>query len=330
MIMKSSQIKDTILKTGIPLEISVVKKILECGLDELGEVEYERDGKIFSTDIQTEKQVEISKNVSILFNFVIECKYKTKNHNWYFMQFPRGNNNSMRSETRNEVFDTVFWPLIHKIGYRIKDKIDLPILRTENFFDLKIADKGVEIINDKFDPNTIKKALHQAVFGSVIAHKESMHYIFENLPSKLDSQSLQDFYENEEHVSPIISVTLPIIVTTAKLYRLQADISLEDIEHEKEIFNLFEEEKGIMLLNLNYKTVWNFSDEIFEREPLPIDDNIIKLIKSSDKYFDTKWLHYCNPGYVYIINYEHFDELFSKCLLNIENICEKFSENLLK
>lgn len=326
--MKSSKMKDTILKSGIPLEMSVVKKILKYNLEELGEIEYEREGKIFSTDIHAEKEFEISKNISILFNFVIECKYKTKNHKWFFMQFPRGNNYSMRSDARNEVFDELFWVLMHKMGYRYDDFEDVCKLRRENFFDVEVADKGVEIINDKFDPNTIKKALHQAVFGSVVVHKESMHYILENLPLKLDSQSIEDFYKSEEDAAALISVTLPIIVTTAKLYRLQEDISLEDIENENDVLNIFKEAKGIMLFNLNYKTVWEFSNEIFEKKPLPIDDDIIKLIQSSKERFDIEWLYNCNPGYVYIINYEHFDELFSKCLSKIENICEKNPKTL--
>ena len=328
--MKSSKIKDTILKTGIPLEISVVNKILKYDLDELGEVEYEREGKIFSTDIHTEKQFKISKNMYILFNFVIECKYKTKNHNWFFMQFPRGNNYSMRSDARNEVFDVLFRAILKKIGCKFDNIKKISELRVRNFFDVKVADKAVEVINDKFDPNTIKKALHQAVFGSVVIHKDSMHYILESLPLELDSQSIQDFYKNKDDVAPLISVTLPIIVTTAKLYRLQEDISLEDIENEKDISNIFEEEKGMLLFNLNHETVWKFSNEIFKKEPLPIDDATINLIRSSDKYFNTDRLHNCNPGYVYIINYEHFDELFSKCLLKIEQICEEISENLLE
>ncbi|MGB8217234.1 MAG: hypothetical protein WCE94_08025 [Candidatus Methanoperedens sp.] len=321
--MKSSQIKDTILKTGIPLEISVVKKILKYGLEEFGEVEYEREGQLFSTDIHVQKEYKILDNLMIVVNFVVECKYKTRDHIWFFMQFPRGNDYSMRSDARNDVFDELSIPLIRKMGYQIKNEPVFSILRIENFFDVKIVDKGAEIINDKFDPNTIKRALYQAVFGSVKVQKDSIQYILEKLPSDLDLHAVQNFYENEKETFPIISITLPVIVTTARLFRLHEDISLEDIEKQEDIFSLFEEENGLLLMNLNYETVWKFSEELFKKEPLPIYDEL-----KSNEHLNL--LHLRNPGYVYIINYEHFDELFSKCLHKIENLCEKFSKNFIR
>ena len=137
------------------------------------------------------------------------------------------------------------------------------------------------------------------------------------------------FYPPEDS-TPVMSLVIPIVVTTAKLFRVKDDIPLEEIEKEENIFNLCEEVKGVMVFK-NSLAIDNFSEKLFEENPLPLHDKIHKDIfkLGLDNYFE-KGVSYCSPGYVYIINYDSMDELFSFCLNEVQKICKNVSNGYIK
>lgn len=325
--------KSLILKSGIPLEVSVLDKLLQFDVCDFGEVEYERDGKIFSTDIHVVKKFPLSNNLHMVVNFVIECKYKTPNHEWFFMKFPRPREYSLRDDVRNEVFDSLFEPIVKQMGYTISKNKKLPKVRLDNFFKLKSADKGVEFTNSGSksgsSPDSIRHALHQVVLASVEVHRESMASILECFFVE-DTEEGELIAKNEFEDIEVISITIPIIVTTAKLLKAKENVSLETITDEEDVYSLLDEEKGILLMDSNYSTVSDFSDKLFQAKPLPIDSKLRTWACNSIGYdrLDPNCLKLCHPGYVYVISYEHFEELFSLCIENISEICMKYNNSL--
>ena len=74
------KIKDLFLRSGIPLEVSTISQLQTLGIEDRGEIKYERDGKEFSTDMQGHIEFELTQKLKLLLNFSVECKYKEKNH----------------------------------------------------------------------------------------------------------------------------------------------------------------------------------------------------------------------------------------------------------
>lgn len=323
--MDSSKIKDLLLKSGIPLEVSVVDKIAKFNVDDCGEIEYERDGKIFSTDIHATKDFNIGNNFLLSTNFVIECKYKTRDHNWFFMKFPESDY-SLRSDARNEVFDYLLRPLLIKIGYQFKEQhIGLKELRVSNLFKVKTANKGVDIVKNDFNHSIIREAVSQVVFASIVANNESVE---ENI------HFISGLYANPdkeiEYKNPIATLTIPIIITTANLFRVRDNLSIEDIENENDILNLSEKEKGILLINSDYAKSAKFSKQLFEKSPISFNNELENWITNFQPpdFFRIDMLKYTHPGYIYIINYYHFEELFANCINQIDEACYNFSKTL--
>lgn len=323
--MDSSKIKDLLLKSGIPLEVSVVKKIAKLGVEDWGEVEYERDGKIFSTDIKALKEFSIFRGLGLLVNFCIECKYKTKGHSWFFMEFPEESEGQWRSDVHNEVFDESFSPLLVKLGYEPSPLCSLNDLRFANLFNLKTAHKGVEIWENQFDHNFIREAVSQAVHGSVKVHLYFLDYILYSIAEALDFAK-SDVTEFPD--LPVCCITVPIVVTTAKLFRVKKNLALEDIEKENDVMKLCDEEKGILLFDTD-SSIEKFSEELFEKEPESSYGSLTDKFIAVNKLPFHSFQH-CHPGYVYILNYEHLEELFSSCLNLIEKLCNNFPEKYIK
>ena len=317
--------KDLFLKSGIPLEVSVVQKLSKLGLMDNGEVIYERGNKLFSTDISSMKEFKLIDQFGVAINFVLECKYKTEDHKWFFMLFPSTKHGSNdRFDCRNAVFDMLLYPLLHKAGYRFKEyESSLADFRVLNLFDCPIVNKGVDIFKKGFIPDIIKEASSQSTFGSIKFHKESMEYNFE-----LFEDLFYGNIENEFDLNAVASVTFPIIVTTAPLYRVKEEISLEDIEKEKDFTNICEEVKGVLLTNEGNESESTFTRQLFDKKPI-INKRTIEYLDKVNLMENTsesiKWI---NPGFIYIINYKYTEELFSIALNKIKKICEEFSKKI--
>ncbi len=330
----------------MPLEVSVVKKLRKFGVNDTGELHYTRDEKIFSVDILGIKDFCVLPNFLLSVNFVIECKYKAKNHQWIFMQFPKGDYSILRSDHKNEVFDGLVMPyLVHK-GYKLKkpEKEYLGLfggllrdLRDENFFDSKQVNKGVDIFEVGQDSNKmppiIREAVCQAFFGSVTAHIEDIaaDMLFCSLNLKNAETEIESVKSKSDVWWPpkIASLTIPIIVTTAKLFTVREDVTLEDIEKEDKISNLLNEEKGVLLVSDDV-IVRNFFHEEFKKHDFEKTIRDVLPHFPHDRIIPSIAMHLQRTRTVYIITYENFDEMFGKCINKIEKFCKEFPEKYIE
>lgn len=325
---KIKGLKNEILKSGIPLEASVIEKLAKFGLTDKGEIEYERDGKIFSTDIMAEKEFQIFENLYLSVNFAIECKYKTKNHRWFFMKFredPYFRLLSRRHRDYNSVFDLFFEAALTKIGHKLAKERSggghiFGYSVSKDLLNIKKANKGVELCNKEFNPNVIREAVSQSIYGSIKTHVDSINHILAMLNFvKLSKKTSQH--------ATIASITIPVVITTAKLFGARTDISIEDIEKSENVLNLFTEERGVLLIVPISKAEERFTIESFqELEKTTFHNKLIKSFKYSPESFFMFGHITCRPNCVYIINYDHVEELFGDLLDRIEKNCTDYAK----
>ena len=303
----SSELKKLLLRSGIPLEVSVTKKLKDMGITDLGEIEYERDGKIFSTDIHVFKLKKIYKNIFASLEFVIECKYKERNHIWLFLEFPQRYDFPSNLSFGDDIVNKFF-----------RDSLDISYFKfPKNLKDLPVANKGIELIIEKNDkgsinPSIIPESISQAIFGSIKVYRDSVEEILEYLI---------DFIENngaEDTSYVLYTNVIPLIITTSRLYKLKSNVSLEDIEKSDNIMDLLEEVDAI-ILNINTESITNeFRKTIFEKYPINSStiNSAVALFGgpiggvSVDTYGNIHYPEVYEENYVIIVNYKKLNDVF--------------------
>jgi hypothetical protein len=162
------KIKNSLLKSGIPLEVSTCKKLVEYGYHDFGEYFYERNEKIFSLDMHGTKFIDtpISSKQGCI-ELLIECKYREPNKAWYFFSF-KGDIFGLKRENPTNIFiDLPLKEIIlnnnkkrkrtpeEYISHTVKEFILYP--KREKEF-IPISGKGIEEIETKTDKKTQKKS----------------------------------------------------------------------------------------------------------------------------------------------------------------------------
>lgn len=313
-----NKIKDTILKSGIPLEVSVVDKLSDHGFSDLGEITYKREDKTFSTDIRASKQFTNKSGIVGECNLAMECKFRTPNHDWFFMRFPKDREISSRHDTGLITFTDY--------GRRLRDNaIEEENVRSINFgrlnslFNADPVNKGVEIINQKkFDHSTVRKSMSQAIYGAIQAQKSALHYYTDNMGEALAEQEWQDEIDPKYIVGAISGITLPVVVTTAEIYQMKEGILLEDVKEADEPENLFRKVKAVKFLK-NEDNAREFARKKFERNNIHFIDQMDKIARSYS--LDLPVTNRYPPNIsgsspIYVVKYEYLDDF----LENLENV----------
>lgn len=196
--------KETLLKSGLPLESSVRNIIKKLNIAEPLEYNFlrkniEGNTNNFSIDILARKVVIQEKETfnGYEINYLIECKYCSKDSNWIFMPHPESYADCNFSlyidfcDTKEEINDKYFDSL---------------------YDDIEIVGKGTSLRNKNSDPTQIKEAYNQLSYA----------YLY-RLIDKLRWGNTNTYF------------MVPIIVTTANLLRLKEEITVEEIEKAKDI-----------------------------------------------------------------------------------------------
>lgn len=314
---EDGKFKDFILKSGIPLEISVVNKLKKFDVEDWGEIEYERDHKFFTTDVRVVKDFT-TKRFGINFNFSIECKYKARDHRWVFMQFP-SSEYGYRTSGFNEVFDQFVNPFLKREGVQLEKRI-LYELSGESIFDLPEADKGVDIFQKGFMESPIMEAISQAVFGATFVHYDAIDFWGNTI--------LHTFRKQEKLGGlPLIISTVPVVVTTAEIFKIKQDTNLDDLEKVDDINSLVERVPGVAYNYTNESVLRKFTDQLWEKNPISM--SIPEEFWEEIPNFSEESFKNIHPGMVYIINYSNLEEVFPKGLKRLENITKQIDDNIV-
>ena len=206
--MQNNKWKDYILKSGLPLEFEVKKTLDKLGFWSRNEFAYVRQNE---DDIQTEFSYDIDSEILIkehCFELLIECKYRDESTNWLFL--PEEYNDSTRGIGTTDFRNTndFFYPKKYPDFFKMLNFIKVSPL----------CSKGIEICTTGQNPKTIDQAISQVSYAMVdkviLAMEKQL---------KADDEELFIYH----HV--------PVIVTTANLFRLNKNVTIDNIKKSNEI-----------------------------------------------------------------------------------------------
>ena len=197
--------KDFLLKSGVPLEFEIKKTLKGLGFDNYSEYSYLRPDENnivneFSYDINSSLQID-----NHLFELMVECKYRDESTNWIFI--PEEYNESDRGVgtmsflNTNDYFYKKEFPDFYKL---INFDTVAPL-----------CSKGIELNSSGQNPKTITQAISQLCYGMI-------DKVIEGMKQQL---------EESGDIEHLVFHHIPIIITTANLYRLKSDVTISEIKN---------------------------------------------------------------------------------------------------
>ena len=254
--------KDRLLSSGVPLEYSVIRIFEELGIRDPGEYRYERatpDGfsQVFSVDVHA-KKVDPHRDLHI--ECLVERKYRHDGTKWIFVPRDYGEIFSQGPSFAN-LFVTMDQCCVDR-------KFDRSILeKFEQRYPL--CARGIELLPDDANPKTIEQAVQQLRYGVVA--------------KAVDAIDWQIFMSGEDSRTPMY-VIIPIIVTTAELWRLKIGTTVEDIRNAEEITMVAQPHDVLVFHqkpdNLNERD----TKERFKQELTPFQTQLDGLLKQTNNY----------------------------------------------
>jgi hypothetical protein len=212
--------KDHLLSSGVPLEYSVGRVFEKLGMWQPKEFRYERrdaDGilKVFSVDVHT------TDKDNFWVDSLVECKYRHDGTKWVFTP--------MEYEY---FFGPNFCDLFVTLDQCCIDrKVNLEVLgKAGDRYPL--CGKAIEILPDGANPKSIEQAVQQLRYAVVAKVASSIEHQVDELLGK---------------PTPIF-VIVPIIVTTAALWRLRDGTTLENVREAQDINEIADPHDTVILM----------------------------------------------------------------------------------
>lgn len=242
--MKYSGFKQQVIRSGIPLENTIRQYLDSLGLIIYGEYTFERNDKLFSIDTHATNTLKFPlrhRDNLIELDLLIECKYKEPNHAWVFASYP---DPTPMIQIHTLYSDFPFYKRLKDYGYNIKNKSSR-YARWRGLDEIhwmgkcfpkgfNLVNAATEIISDKsFNPKAITEGIHQIVYatGSMLVEK-TVGLIADEFAHTEDKEK---YYFGGE----LAAIIYPVIVTTADLYLLKSNKTIEDIQKSKNINDCF-------------------------------------------------------------------------------------------
>jgi hypothetical protein len=277
--------KNHLLSSGVPLEYSVIRIFEQLGIRDPGEYRYERatpDGlsQVFSVDVLATK-VDPDRDLHI--ECLVECKYRHDGTKWIFVPRDYGEIFSHGPSFAN-LFVTMDQCCVDR-------KLDRTVLdKFEQTYPL--CARGIELLPDDANPETIEQAVQQLRYGVVAKAVDA-----------IDWQIFMSGVESRTRMYVII----PIVVTTAELWRLKVGTTVEDIRNAEEITTVAEPHDVLVFHqkpdNLNERD----TKERFKKELTPFRNELDELLKQTNNYnlnsFSDNFAR-STPSLFIIISYE--------------------------
>lgn len=221
MTKDNTKWKDFLLKSSLPLEYEVKQKLKELDFWTEYDFSYLRTNENnilteFSYDIDATKEIGIH-----CFELMIECKFRDDSTNWLFL--PEKYNDSDRGIGMNSFLNTNDFFYKHEYP---------DFFKVLNFKETaKLCSKGIEINSSGQNPKTITQAVSQLSFALI---------------EKAVSAFKKQIEQNEEN-GHFIYHHIPVIVTTANLYRMKNNISISDIRNSTDLTQVADQEKMLLM-----------------------------------------------------------------------------------
>jgi hypothetical protein len=219
--------KDHFLSSGLPLEYSVAQIFEDLGNSEAEEFSYERkneDGipQIFSVDIQSR---HVDPKNDLWLETLVECKYRHGDSKWVFTPSA---SRDYEAEWGTDL-SALFVALDQCCADRTLDRDNLGKFGQS----YPMCQKGIELLPENTNPKSIEQAVRQLPYAVTAKTIDAIQHQLVMLETVGDAAH--------------IFVIVPIIVTTAELWRLRPGMTVEIIRNATEIDEVADRQEVLVL-----------------------------------------------------------------------------------
>lgn len=301
--------KDFLLKSGLPLEFEVKKVLEKQGFWTKSEFSYLRKNE---NEVLTEFSFDLNAEIWIkdnLFELLIECKYRDESTNWLFI--PEEYNDSTRGIGTTGFLNTNGF-------FYTKEYSDLHYKMLNLIKVSPLCSKGIEIATTGNNPKSIDQAIAQLSYG-----------IVDKVILAMEKQ-LSD--ESDDYDDHFIYHHIPVIVTTANLFRLKKNTSINSIKNADQISDLatshdmllIEPSSSLDLKNHAYKKLNDFEGKYSKGY---LNERLLKKFKEIGKDFE----YYKDeisefPNGILVINHAFISKALKKLLIAFNEIATPSQE----
>ena len=288
--------KNSLLSSGIPLEQSLRQTLINLGITSVSEYAYERLNEegintIFSIDNYGKYYPNFKgeHNQKLCVECFIEAKYADDNKNWIFTPeaFPK----SLNLQEIYIVLDS----LVEKLKLK---QINVSKENQDSF-----CGNGLVIDNKSGNRYEIRRGIQQLIYALV---NRTLEVIKKQLFGLEDDRQ-------------VISVLVPILVTTAKLWRIETGLSIEDIKKSKDLQEVAKEREYLLLFEPPDNQMIRYSlslvDEMI-REELKGEltlllKKIVPRLSNPDFTSYIEYFYTSMPRVFLVCNYNYFHQTIS-------------------
>lgn len=294
--------KDFLLKSGLPLEYEVKKYLDSKNCISSFEYSYLRpdENQIineFSFDIDSAYIRD-----EHFFKFLIECKYRDSSTNWLFLPGEYGGVSELKKTS-----------FLHPNDHFTKTK-KYPYKYPELPGIAKACLKGIELTSDGQNPKTITQAITQISYAMAeIIVDDMINQIEEMLAT-----------------SEIIFYNIPIIVTTANIYRIKDGITIEEIKSTDNILDISTKENCVVLETNTGKELERHNQKVFSKfiekyGKRFLNDRLKSFNTDVEFIFEVLSANYC-PESILIIQHTEDNAAFNTLFNLLDNIVKPSKE----
>jgi hypothetical protein len=228
--------KEHLLKSGIPIEFEIKKFLTSKGCISNFDYTYLRNNE---SDLLREFSYDIDSSYIKEHNFVdlmVECKYRHDSTKWIFLP-----------EEYDGPDEVDFTDFMHKNSHFSTAK-RAPYRHPLAFAPL--CSKGIEMTSDGQNPKTITQAIMQLSYAMADKIVDGMHHQLDVVLG--ESFGGTNFYN------------IPIIITTAELYRINDDADIETIKKAENIEDISEKAPFLIVKNKIGIDLESYNNHIFQ------------------------------------------------------------------
>lgn len=225
--------KDICLQSSLPLEFEVMQQLRQYSnvVAQFGYTYLKENENHLTTEFSYDIDASYITNEYYI-DLMIECKYRHNSVKWLFIP-----------EEYGGYPETLPSSMIHVNDYFVSDREC-----SLRFYDPTpigpLCEKGVEILSDKINPATITHAVNQLAYAIAEAYTSGIHQqISQQKWNEDNPESVPDFGTT---LVPI-HCAIPIIVTTADLYRLNPETTIKTIKEAESIEEVASKHTNILL-----------------------------------------------------------------------------------
>lgn len=290
--------KDYFLSSGLPLEYEVINYLNSKDCITYIEHSYLRNDEnsienSFSVDMDS---TYINEESDIYFRMLLECKYRNDNTKWLFIP-----GDYIEGESYHHSF-------LHPNDYFVAEKGFKDIFQNMSFF-APLCLKGVEISNDGKNTKTINQAISQlsyAMSGMIVS----------DMKHQISGGHKNTLWFN-----------IPIIATTANIYRMKNCITIKDIKSSESIEEVSTKENCIILKTTtdsglekyNMGIFSSFIDEFGEEE---LNASLINNENDIRTILELKSSYSC-PEAIIVMHYDNENPVFNKLFNLFDQIAHR-------